>query len=44
MKIGIETSLLKNDFENKTNHLKEWINEDIDIIIVTDDGKSKKKN
>ena len=41
MKVGIATSSLKQDFENKTNHLKEWLNEDIDIVITTDDGRIK---
>ena len=41
MKVGIATSSLKQDFENKTNHLKEWLNEDIDIVVTTDDGRIK---
>ena len=28
-------------FENKTNHLKDWLNEDIDIVVTTDDGRIK---
>ena len=41
LKIGIATSSLKKDFENKTNHLKEWLNEDIDIVVTSDDGRIK---
>jgi len=42
LKVGIATSSSKTNFENKTNHLKEWLNEDIDIIITCDDGRIKK--
>ena len=41
LKVGIATSSLKQDFENKTNHLKDWLNEDIDIVVTTDDGRIK---
>ena len=41
LKIGIVTSSLKKDFENKTNHLKDWLNEDIDVVVTTDDGRIK---
>ena len=41
LKVGIATSSLKKDFENKTNHLKEWLDEDIDIVVTTDDGRIK---
>ena len=41
LKVGIATSSLKKDFENKTNHLKDWLNEDIDIVVTTDDGRIK---
>ena len=42
LKIAIATSSSKNNFENKTNHLKEWLNEDIDIIVTGDDIKEGK--
>ena len=41
LKVGIATSSLKKDFENKTNYLKDWLNEDIDIVVTTDDGRIK---
>ena len=41
LKVGIATSSLKQDFENKTNHLKDWLNEDIDVVVTTDDGRIK---
>ena len=41
LKVGIATSSLKKDFENKTNHLKDWLNEDIDVVVTTDDGRIK---
>ena len=41
LKVGIATSSSKKNFENKTNHLKEWLNEDIDIVVTTDDGRIK---
>ena len=42
LKVGIATSSPKKNFENKTNHLKDWLNEDIDIIITCDDDRIKK--
>ena len=42
LKVGIATSSSKKNFENKTNHLKEWLNEDIDIVITCDDNRIKK--
>ena len=39
--IAIATSSSKNNFENKTNHLKSWLNEDIDIVITGDDKRIK---
>ena len=41
LKVSIATSSLKQDFENKTNHLKEWLNEDIDIVVTGDDRRIK---
>ena len=42
LKVGIATSSSKFNFENKTNHLKDWLNEDIDIIVTGDDKRIKK--
>ena len=42
LKVAIATSSSKFNFENKTNHLKDWLNEDIDIIITGDDKRIKK--
>ena len=42
LKIAIATSLSKNNLENKTNHLKNWLNEDIDIVETGDDIKEGK--
>ena len=42
LKIAIATSSSKNNFENKTNHLKEWLNEDIDIVVTGGDIKEGK--
>ena len=36
LKTAIATSSSKQNFENKTNHLKEWLDEDIDIVITSD--------
>ena len=41
IKVGIATSSSKYNFENKTNHLKDWLDEDIDIVITSDDGRIK---
>ena len=41
LKVAIATSSLKKDFENKTNHLKDWLNEDIDVVVTTDDKRIK---
>ena len=41
LKVGIATSSSKFNFENKTNHLKDWLKEDIDIIITGDDKRIK---
>ena len=41
IKVGIATSSPRKNFENKTNHLKDWLDEDIDIIITGDDGRIK---
>ena len=42
LKIAIATSSSKKNFENKTNHLKEWLNEDIDLVITGDNIKEGK--
>ena len=42
LKVGIATSSSKKNLENKTNHLKDWLNEDIDKVITCDDGRIKK--
>ena len=42
LKVGIATSSVKKEFENKTNHLKDWLEEDIDVIVTTDDKRVKK--
>ena len=41
IKVGIATSSSKYNFENKTNHLKDWLDEDIDVVITSDDGRIK---
>ena len=41
LNIAIATSSSKNNFENKTNHLKNWLNEDIDIVITWNDKRIK---
>ena len=41
LKIAIATSSSKHNFENKTNHLKEWLHEDIDIVVTSDDKRIK---
>ena len=41
LKTAIATSSSKHNFENKTNHLKDWLIEDIDIIITNDDKRIK---
>ena len=41
LKVGIATSSSKLNYENKTNHLKEWIKEDIDKVITEDDKRIK---
>ena len=41
-KVAIATSSSKFNFENKTNHLKDWLNEDIDLVITGDDKRIKK--
>ena len=41
LKTAIATSSSKHNFENKTNHLKDWLNEDIDIIVTNDDKRIK---
>ena len=41
LKVGIATSSLKKDFENKTMHLQDWLNEDIDVVVTSDDGRIK---
>ena len=41
LKTAIATSSSKTNFENKTNHLKEWLKDDIDMIITCDDGRIK---
>jgi pseudouridine-5'-monophosphatase len=42
LKIAIATSSSKKNFENKTNHLKQWLNEDIDLVVTGDDIKEGK--
>ena len=42
LQVSIATSSLKKEVENKTNHLKDWLNEDIDVIVTADDGRIKK--
>ena len=39
LRVGIATSSCKRNFRNKTNHLKDWLNENIDIIITGDDKR-----
>ena len=41
LKVGIATSSSKSNYENKTNHLKDWLKEDIDIVITGDDKRIK---
>ena len=41
LKVAIATSSTKLNFENKTNHLKYWLNEDIDLVITGDDKRIK---
>ena len=41
LKVGIATSSSRFNFENKTNHLKDWLKEDIDKIITGDDKRIK---
>ena len=41
LKTAIATSSSKHNFENKTNHLKDWLIEDIDIIITNVDKRIK---
>ena len=41
LKTAIATSSSQTNFENKTNHLKEWLKDDIDMIITCDDGRIK---
>ena len=41
LKIAIATSSSKHNFQNKTNHLKDWLNEDIDIVVTSDDKRIK---
>ena len=41
IKVAIATNLSKFNFENKTNHLKNWLNEDIDLVITGDDKRIK---
>ena len=41
-KVAIATSSSKFNFENKTNHLEDWLNEDIDLVITGDDKRIKK--
>ena len=42
LKVGIATSSSKFNFENKTSHIKEWLNENIDKIVTGDDRRIKK--
>ena len=41
LKVAIATSSPKHSFENKTNHLKKWLEEDIDAVVTSDEGKIK---
>ena len=41
LKNAIATSSSTFNFENKTNHLKDWLNEDIDVIVTGDDKRIK---
>ena len=41
LKVGIATSSSKFNYENKTNHLKDWLKEDIDMVITGDDKRIK---
>ena len=36
LKTAIATSSSKHNFENKTNHLIDWLKEDIDIVVTSD--------
>ena len=41
LKTGIATSSTKFNFDNKTSNLKDWLKENIDIIITGDDKRIK---
>ena len=41
LKVAIATSSSKFNYENKTNHLKDWLKEDIDMVITGDDKRIK---
>ena len=41
LKIAVATSSPKKAFENKTDHLKNWLNEDIDKVVTGDDKRIK---
>ena len=41
LKCAIATGSSLHNFENKTNHLKDWLNEDIDIVVTSDDKRVK---
>ena len=41
LKNAIATSSSRHNFENKTDHLKDWLNEDIDIVVTSEDKRIK---
>jgi pseudouridine-5'-monophosphatase len=41
LKCAIATESSLHNFEVKTNHLKDWLNEDIDIVVTSDDKRIK---
>ena len=41
LKNAIATSSTTFNFKNKTDHLKDWLNEDIDIVVTGDDKRIK---
>ena len=40
-KCAIATGSSTQNFQNKTNHLKDWLNEDIDVVVTSDDKRIK---
>ena len=41
LKIAVATTLAENYIKVKINHIKDWLNEDIDKMICGDDKKMK---